>query len=65
MVTHDSMHMMNNNLEGGGILMWDDLTYNPPRESSLTMYNFVILEHIVSYEPQGEMFAKCVFTSVL
>ena len=57
--------MMNNNLEGGGILMWDDLTHNPPRESSLTMYNFMILGHIVSYKPQGEMFAKCVFTSVL
>ena len=45
--------------------MWDDLTHNPPRESSLTMYNFMILGHIVSYKPQGEMFAKCVFTSVL
>lgn len=57
--------MMNNNLERGGILMWDDLTHNPPIEGSLTMYNFMILEQIVSYQPQGEMFAKCVFKSVL
>lgn len=57
--------MMNNNSEGGGILMWDDLQHNPPRESSLTMYNFMILEQIVQYQPQGEMFVKCVFTNVL
>ena len=43
--------MMNTNLERGGILMWDDLTYNPPIEGSLTMYNFMILEQIVSYQP--------------
>ena len=50
-VTHNSLHMMNTNLERGGILMWDDLTYNPPIEGSLTMYNFMILEQIVSYQP--------------
>lgn len=57
--------MINNNLEGGGIQMWNVLTHNPPREGSLTMHNLVILEQIVSYQLQCEMFAKCVFISVL
>ena len=57
--------MINNNLEGGGIQMWNVLTHNTTREGGLTMHNLVILEQIVSYQLQGEMLAKCVFTSVL
>lgn len=54
-------------LEGGGVLIWNVLTHNPPREGDLTTQTSIppgdFRIEIVWYQLEGEVLAECVLTS--